>query len=63
MGKEKVRQLFKSYAECEGFVHVFSDGVNMVVGYDHNLGYNLLISPWREDLTKKKPRLTTKPSN
>ena len=53
MGKEKVRQLFQSYAESEGFVHVYSDGVNLVVGYDHNLGYNLLISPWGEDLIKK----------
>jgi len=25
----------------------------MVVGYEHNIGYNLLISPWREDLIKK----------
>lgn len=53
MSKEKVRQLFQSYAECEGFVHVYSDGVNMVVGNDYNLGYNLLISPWHEDLIKK----------
>lgn len=53
MGKEKVRQLFQSYAECEGFVQVYSDGVNMVVGYEQNIGYNLLISPWREDLIKK----------
>ena len=53
MGKEKVRQLFQSYAACEGFVHVYSDGVNMVVGYEHNLSYNLLISPWREDIIKK----------
>ena len=53
MGKETVRQLFNSYAKCEGFVHVYSDGVNMVVGYDDNLGYNLLISPWHKDLIKK----------
>jgi len=53
MSKEKVRQLFQSYAECEGFVHVYSDGANMVVGYDHNLGYNLLISPWHVELIKK----------
>ena len=53
MSKEIVRQLFQNYIECDGFIHVYSDGVNMVVGDDHNLGYNLLISPWRDDLIKK----------
>lgn len=53
MGKEKVRQLFQSYAECEGFMHVYSDGANFVFGFDHNVAYNLLISPWQEYLIKK----------
>ena len=53
MGRDKVRELFRSYSECEGFVHVYSDGVNTLVGYDNNLGYNLRISPWHADLIKK----------
>ena len=53
MSREIVRQLFESYSKREGFMNVYSDGENFIIGHDTDIGYHLLISPARQTLLQK----------